>query len=65
MGVDLTKIKKEFRLKVDEIFYLAHLSIPANDFSIKGGKEGVHSENLGFILAEMQFLPSTYPDAIW
>lgn len=65
MGVDLAKIQKEWKLKVDEIFYLAHLSIPSNDFSINGGKEGVHSENLGYILCEMQFLPSKYPDAIW
>ncbi len=65
IGVDLAKIHKDFKLKVDEIFYLAHLSLPTNDFSIKGGKQGVHSENLGFILTEMQFLPSTYPEAIW
>jgi ring-1,2-phenylacetyl-CoA epoxidase subunit PaaC len=65
MGVDLVKIQKDFKLKVDEIFYLAHLNLPTNDFSIKGGKQGVHSENLGYILTEMQFLPSTYPDAIW
>jgi ring-1,2-phenylacetyl-CoA epoxidase subunit PaaC len=65
MGVDLAKIQKDWKLKVDEIFYLAHFSIPSNDFSIKGGKEGVHSENLGYILCEMQFLPSKYPDAIW
>jgi len=29
------------------------------------GKQGRHSEHLGFILAEMQFLPRTYPDASW
>lgn len=65
IGVDLAKVQKEWKLKIDEIFYLAHVTIPTNDFCIKGGKEGVHSEKLGYILAEMQFLPSKYPDAKW
>jgi ring-1,2-phenylacetyl-CoA epoxidase subunit PaaC len=30
-----------------------------------GGKKGIHSESLGFILAEMQFLQRAYPDATW
>ena len=31
----------------------------------KGGKQGRHSENLGYILAEMQFLQRAYPGAQW
>ncbi|UUX50302.1 phenylacetate-CoA oxygenase subunit PaaC [Nisaea acidiphila] len=43
----------------------ATLTVPAGDWSIGGGKKGVHSEHLGFLLAEMQFLPRAYPDAQW
>jgi len=30
-----------------------------------GGKKGMHSEHLGYILAEMQFLQRTYPKSVW
>lgn len=65
IGADLSIIQNKWRAKVEEIFEMSNLSIPQTDFSIQGGKNGVHSENLGYILTEMQFLPSKYPDAIW
>ena len=43
----------------------ATLSVPQASWSIGGGKKGIHSEHLGFLLAEMQFLPRAYPDAKW
>ena len=40
--------------------------MPAADAWMQGGgKNGVHSEHLGFILAEMQFLQRAYPGAQW
>jgi ring-1,2-phenylacetyl-CoA epoxidase subunit PaaC len=65
IGVDLDLIKNQWKQKVSEILYMAHLSQPQNDFQLKGGKDGFHSEHMGYILCEMQFLPSTYPDAKW
>ncbi len=65
VGVDLHTVYNQWKQKVSEVLYLAHLKIPTSDFLIKGGKEGVHSEYLGYILAEMQFLPNKYPDAVW
>lgn len=65
IGVDLSLIKNSWRQKVSEILYMAHLSMPKNEFQLSGGKQGIHTEYMGYILAEMQFLPSTYPDAIW
>jgi ring-1,2-phenylacetyl-CoA epoxidase subunit PaaC len=44
---------------------MSHLKIPTNEFQLNGGKEGRHTEFLGHILTEMQFLPSKYPDAKW
>ena len=32
---------------------------------LSGGKKGLHTEKLGFMLAEMQYLPRTYPNAKW
>lgn len=65
IGVDLSLVKENWLQKVNEIMYMAHLVIPVNDFLLTGGKDGKHSEYLGFILAEMQFLPNKYPDAKW
>ncbi|MDH7798988.1 MULTISPECIES: 1,2-phenylacetyl-CoA epoxidase subunit PaaC [unclassified Beijerinckia] len=43
----------------------ATLKMPETSHIQKGGKRGVHSEHLGFILAEMQFLQRAYPGANW
>ena len=64
-GVDLQKVEKMWRQKVREVFYIAHLEIPEGEFVVGQGKSGNHTEYLGKILAEMQFLPTQYPDAVW
>jgi ring-1,2-phenylacetyl-CoA epoxidase subunit PaaC len=43
----------------------ATLAVPPGTFVHKGGKRGVHTEHLGYILAEMQFLQRAYPGATW
>ena len=51
--------------KVREVFYVARLDVPEGEFIVGQGKSGNHTEYLGKILAEMQFLPTHYPDAVW
>lgn len=43
----------------------ATLSAPRSRFAQKGGKRGIHSEHLGFLLADLQFLQRAYPGASW
>jgi ring-1,2-phenylacetyl-CoA epoxidase subunit PaaC len=43
----------------------ATLEPPASGFAHKGGRRGVHTEHLGYILAEMQFLQRAYPNSVW
>jgi len=51
---------------VAEVFAEATLTMPSPDaWMQKGGKQGTHTEHLGFILAEMQFLQRAYPGAEW
>jgi ring-1,2-phenylacetyl-CoA epoxidase subunit PaaC len=64
-GADLFLVYKNWLAKINEIFYMSNLKIPDNKFQLSGGKNGRHTEHMGFILTEMQFLPSKYPDAIW
>jgi ring-1,2-phenylacetyl-CoA epoxidase subunit PaaC len=58
-------LRAEWDKMIDEVFAKADLTKPAGGFQSKGGMLGLHTEHLGFILAEMQFLPRAYPDAIW
>ncbi|MBP7242208.1 1,2-phenylacetyl-CoA epoxidase subunit PaaC [Amaricoccus sp.] len=50
---------------VRDVLTEATLAIPESGFAHKGGKRGVHTEHLGYILAEMQFLQRAYPGASW
>jgi ring-1,2-phenylacetyl-CoA epoxidase subunit PaaC len=50
---------------VQSVLGEATLTIPASRFAHKGGRRGVHTEHLGYILAEMQFLQRAYPGAVW
>ena len=65
IGADLSKIAPLWRSKVEEVMEEATLSIPASNYQQKGGKKGLHSEHLGYILAEMQYLQRAYPGAEW
>jgi ring-1,2-phenylacetyl-CoA epoxidase subunit PaaC len=65
-GVDVSLMKKDWMKKVSEVFEEATLALPPDDAWMQsGGKEGIHSEYLGPILAEMQFLQRAYPNAKW
>jgi ring-1,2-phenylacetyl-CoA epoxidase subunit PaaC len=44
---------------------LPALSTEKKSLQILSGKNGVHSEHLGFLLAEMQFLQRAYPGCAW
>ena len=48
-----------------EIIAEATLTIPTNEPFQKGGKTGKHSEHLGHILTELQWMQRTYPGAAW
>lgn len=65
IGVDLKLIQELWEKDVFELFKDLKLQIPENIYQAKGCKEGNHSELLGHILSEMQYLPRAYPDAKW
>ncbi len=62
---DLSTVKKLWDNKVTTILQQAGLTAPENSYKATGSKKGYHTEYLGYILAEMQYLPRTYPDAKW
>ncbi len=63
---DLSQIKVHWDNYVKETLHEATLAHPGETWMQTGGKlKGIHTEELGFILAEMQYLPRCYPDAKW
>ena len=62
---DPREFEDEYRSAVAAVLAEAKLEAPAEQRPILGGRRGHHSEHLGHLLAEMQFLPRTYPDATW
>ena len=65
IGVDVTKLKAPYYHKVSEILKEATLETPDLMYFQKGGKQGIHSEHMGFLLADLQFMQRTYPNMNW
>lgn len=65
IGPDLDAIRRQWDAEVDRTLKQATLRRPEPGYVQKGGKRGVHSEHLGYLLAEMQFLQRAYPGARW
>src|SRR5690554_6484707 len=63
--VDITKLKKKYYETVSEVLEEATLKIPESKYFHKGGKQGIHTEHMGFILAELQYMQRTYPNLEW
>jgi ring-1,2-phenylacetyl-CoA epoxidase subunit PaaC len=65
-GVDVTLLQPEWHKRINEVLDEATLPLPnAAAWMQTGGKEGIHTEQLGFILAEMQFMQRAYPGQEW
>ena len=65
VSVDLAAIKTKWDATMDAVLSEAKLQRPEEGWMAKGGKKGVHTEHLGFILAEMQYLQRAYPGNDW
>lgn len=65
IGPDPAGLRAEWDDLVGRILAKATLTIPQDSYVHKGGKTGTHTEHLGFILADMQFLQRAYPGSEW
>lgn len=64
-GTDLLSIKKMWDEKVNAVFNEATLPVPEKIFMQSGGKQGRHTEQLGYILTELQYVQRAYPNSEW
>lgn len=65
IAADLAKVKASWTQTIDEVLERATLEKPKSSFMMSGSRAGKHTEHLGYLLAEMQFLPRAYPGAQW
>jgi len=62
---DLTDLRMQWEQTVHHVLNEATLSTPTNNWKQEGGRKGMHSEHLGYILAEMQYMQRAYPNMEW
>jgi ring-1,2-phenylacetyl-CoA epoxidase subunit PaaC len=65
IGADLAAFRADYDAQVRAVLAEATLEPLPEQRPILGGRRGHHSEHLGHLLCAMQFLPRTYPDAVW
>ena len=62
---DFSKIKEVWSANVTAVFEQATLQIPENNWQFEGGRKGRHSEHMGYLLAELQYMQRAYPNMEW
>jgi ring-1,2-phenylacetyl-CoA epoxidase subunit PaaC len=62
---DLSDLKSLWLKEVNPVLELATLQIPTNNWQFEGGRKGVHSEHMGYLLSELQFMQRVYPNMEW
>ena len=65
IAIDLNLIRDLWNERVNKILKRAYLKRPEDGYKATGSRKGYHTEYLGYILAEMQYLPRAYPTAEW
>lgn len=64
-GFDPASLQSDWLGYVGQVFERATLRLPPNTWMQKGGKQGLHTEHLSYLLAEMQVLHREHPGAAW
>jgi len=65
IGIDVTQLKEQFYTNVNAVLQEATLQIPEMKYFQKGGKQGIHSEYMGYLLADLQYMQRSFPNMNW
>ncbi|MGA1287195.1 MAG: 1,2-phenylacetyl-CoA epoxidase subunit PaaC [Rubrivivax sp.] len=65
LGPRRSSLREAWRAAIGAVLEEATLALPPDSAFVSTGSRGVHSEHMGFILAEMQYLQRTYPGGRW
>ncbi len=64
-GIDVSLLETEWNQRVAAVAQQAGLKLPQGEVMLYGGKEGKHTEQMGYILTELQYMQRTYPQMTW
>lgn len=65
LGPSWGSLQKHWQAQMESVLHAATLEAPKASAFISTGKRGMHSEHMGYILAEMQHLQRAYPGGVW
>lgn len=65
ISTDLNIVKSRWHQSIDSVFSEATIKKPKDVWFQKGGKNGIHTEQLGYILSDMQYLQRANPGLDW
>ena len=65
VAVNVSELKEVYYAEVSEVLKEATLTVPESKYFTKGGKEGIHTEHMGYILADLQYMQKTFPNMTW
>jgi ring-1,2-phenylacetyl-CoA epoxidase subunit PaaC len=65
IGVDVRLLKEGYYEIVSQLLKEATLEVPIVEYYQKGGKLGIHTEHMGYLLSDLQYMQRTYPNMTW
>ena len=65
IAVDVASLRDAWLQRVSDILTEATLTVPEDDWAVRGGRTGYHTENLGHMLTEMQIVHRSHPGCQW
>ncbi len=65
IGVETSKLREAYDQQVTDILTEATIAIPDTIWFQKGGKKGIHTEHMGYLLNDLQYMQRTYPNMEW
>lgn len=65
IGIDVTQLKETYYNNINEILTESTLQTPDLKYFQKGGKQGIHSEHMGYLLADLQYMQRSFPNMNW
>lgn len=65
VGPDPASLRDRWRQRIGDVLHRATLRVPEDDFARTGGRSGLHTEHLGHLLGELQWMQRSYPGLNW
>ena len=62
---DTKALQPAWQADIEQVFAAAKLVLPENVYAQKGGRRGLHTEAMGHLLAQLQFMQRSFPDMTW